>query len=437
MARKITIIGGGSSTFTPQLMHLFIASEALRGSTITLMDIDAHRLEVMDILSRMMVAKAGADLKVESTTDRRQALTGADFVISAISVGGNDAWEKDIEIPASYGIFMPVQDSVGPGGMMRAFRHIPALVSVAKDLEQVSPKAWVFNYTNPLTANVTAMRRASSIRTVGLCTGSDTPRNAGYLAEDIALPPEELAVPAPAAGLNHCSAILRLELRDGRDAFPLFKERATYPVTRWGLETFGILPYPSSHWVEFFPALCRLDDKYQGRAQGLKMLYNKVHNVQWDRERAQGWAALAERLARGEEEFSPEVLPKDESIQVVEIIEALLTNRNAIHAVNVPNNGAIANLPGEAIVEVSSAVGSYGVRPLQVGELPEAYAATLRQHVTVQQLTVEAALTGDRQVALQAFLQDPQIAARLTVEETGKMLDELLKAHAAYLPQFA
>ena len=115
MSHKITLIGGGSSTFTPQLMRLFIESEALRGSTIALMDIDSHRLEVMDTLCRQLVQREGAELEIESTTERRESLVGADFVISAISAGGSDAWEKDIEIPAHYGVYMPIADSIGPG----------------------------------------------------------------------------------------------------------------------------------------------------------------------------------------------------------------------------------------------------------------------------------------------------------------------------------
>ena len=147
---KITIIGGGSSTFTPQLTRLFVESEVLSGSTITLMDIDEHRLKIMEKLSKQIIEKTGADLQIETTTDQRESLIDTDFVITSIAVGGNDAWEKDIEIPAKYGIYMPVCDSVGPGGIMRAFRHIPVLVSVGKNLEEVSPDAIVFNYTNPV-----------------------------------------------------------------------------------------------------------------------------------------------------------------------------------------------------------------------------------------------------------------------------------------------
>ena len=242
MTHKITIIGGGSSTFTPQLMQLFLGSEVLQGSTITLMDIDAHRLETMHTLCAQLVEKEGASLSVDSTTDRRESLIGADFVISAISVGGMDAWEKDIEIPAKYGIYMAIADSIGPGGIMRAFRHIPPLVAVCRDLEEVAPRAWVFNYANPATTNCIAMHRASAIEVVSLCTCSTVPRRAEYLSRWAGVEPEELVLPAPAGGLNHRAAILDLRLRDGRDALPLVEERMTQPVVKWGLENYDVLP---------------------------------------------------------------------------------------------------------------------------------------------------------------------------------------------------
>jgi len=438
MAFKITVIGGGSSTFTPQLMRLFLGSKVLRGSTITLMDVDAHRLEVMDRLCQQLVQWEGADLVVESTTDRRESLRGTDFVIAAISVGGMDAWEQDIEIPARYGVYMPTADSVGPGGIMRALRHIPPLVAMCKDLEEVAPKAWVFNYTNPATANCIAMRRASRIQVVSLCTGTTVPRDAKFLADWAGVEPDEVACPAPAGGLNHCAAILALRLKDGRDAFPLVKERVIHPVIKWGLENYGILLYSWTHWTEFYPALCRLEAEYRGRLQGLWMKYGiPVHDMEHERARVRQWEELVEQWARGDgERVSLAELPTDESVQVVQLIEALVEDRNEVHVVNLPNRGAIENLPYDAIVEVSSLVGGYGIRPVHVGPLPEPVAAMLRQHITAQELTVQAALSGDRHVALQAFLQDPQIAARLAPEETAALLDELLEAHADYLPQF-
>lgn len=441
MPYRITIVGGGSSTFTPQLMEKFMASDVLRGSMIVLMDIDPHRLETMGTLCRLLVQHEGADLTIETSTDQRTALTDADFVITAISVGGFDAWGKDIEIPARHGVFMPVQDSIGPGGIMRAFRHIPPLAAVCKDLEEVSPNAWVFNYTNPATSICLAQRRilgeVSNVEVVSLCVGSPIPANAAYLAGLAGVEPGELALPAPAAGLNHCAAILDLRLKDGRDALAMIKERTSHRVIKWALDNFGILPYCSGdHWPEFYPSLCRLEEPYEGRLQGLRMTGFGVMDMVPERERAAKWDEVVKQMAMGEMEISTDVLPKDESVQVVQIIEALVENRHEVHVVNVPNRGAIDNLPHDAIVEVSALVNRYGIHPIHVGPLPEPVAAVLRRHITVQELTAEAALTGDRHTALQAFLLDPQTEAALTPEETKALLDEMLKAHAEVLPQF-
>jgi len=442
---KITIIGGGSSTFTPVLMRLFIESEVLSGSTITLMDIDARRLKIMDALSKQLVKKSGADLKVESTTNQRESLVDADFVITAIAVGGVDAWEKDIEIPARYGVFMPVQDSIGPGGIMRAFRHIPVLVSVGKDLEEVSPDAIVFNYTNPVTANTMAMNRYTKVKAFGLCSCSSIPADAEYLSRIVGVNADELVIPPLVGGLNHCTAILELRLKDGRDAFEILRKKGGIAKGWWGtifqnfiFENYGILPYCPGHWTEFFPSVCQLaeDEEYKGRAQGLKLISGgHIHDMKRQREKVKKWEELVKEMSRGEE-VSLDVLPKGEGIIVVDIIESYLENHNEIHAVNVENKGAISNLADDAIVEVSCVVGRYGIKPIHVGPLPEPIAALLNNHIEAQKLTVEAAVTGDRHTAYQAFLQDPNIAARLPPEKAKKLLDEMMKAHAAYLPQF-
>ncbi|MEM1569533.1 MAG: hypothetical protein QXL27_01485 [Candidatus Bathyarchaeia archaeon] len=437
MGYKITIVGGGSSTFTPQLMRLFIESRLLQDSTICLMDIDEHRLNVMFRLSQRLIEKTNASLKVEATTNRLDSLTDADFVITAIAVGGLKAWEYDIEIPARYGVYMAICDSVGPGGIMRAFRHIPVLVGMAKELEEVSPKAWVFNYTNPVPTNCMAMVRNSKIKVVGLCTCSSIPSNPNYLAEIVGVNPEDILTPAPAAGINHCAAILSLKLKDGRDGLQLVKERSSNLVEKLFVENYGVLPYCWSHWTEFFPFLCGLEEEYKGRLQGLKMKFGlKVHDMVEEQQRTAKWEKLVEDMATGMRDLSLDVLPSGEAVLVVDIIEALLENRNEVFVVNTLNRGAIENLPFDAIVEVSSVVGGYGIIPIHVGKLPPPLAAVLSNHIEVQRLTVEAALTGDRSLAFQALLQDPQVASKLKPDEVGKLLDDLLNAHAQYLPLF-
>src|SRR5947208_2261282 len=417
MGKKITIIGGGSSMFVPHLLRLVMRSAPLRGSTICLMDIDAQRLEVMASLGRRLVAREGLDLTIESTTEQRASLVGADYVIVAIAVGGMAAWEEDIEIPGRYGIFTEVHDSIGPGGMMRAFRHVPILAGICQDLAEVSPRAWVFNYTNPASANTMAMKTVPAVSSVSLCSCTALPMNAQWLAALAGVSPEEIAMPPLVAGINHCAGIVDVRLKDGGSLMPRIRQRNLQDlaasaqeafrmaddamvkqaqdslgvnpqqlfqmfvrstgfdeaVVPWALDTYGVLPYCWTHWIEFFPQLLRLTAPYNGRAQGLPMKYGtRIFDMDEKRARVKKWQDLAERWSRPEhaDEVSLAALPRgeeDQGIEVVDIIEAMIENRNAIHIVNTTNHGAIDNMPPDAIVEVDAAVGSYGIRPLHTG----------------------------------------------------------------------
>ncbi len=437
MSYKITIFGGGSSIFTPQLIALFSQSKALQSSTISLMDINQHRLELMDSLARQLVEKTGANLKIESTTNRLESLTGADFVITSISVGGFEAWEKDLEIPAKYGIFVPFGDSVGPGGIFRAFRHAGPMVGMCKDLEQVSPHAWVFNYTNPATTLCTMMLQETNIRVVSLCTNTVPLRNEKFMASWAGAKPGEIITPPPVGGINHCSGILEIKYKDGRDAFPTIRQRTRHPIVRWVLETYGILPLVWPHWLEFFPALCRLKSEYKGRVQGLTMEYGMpIKDMTHELERVRKWEDLVASWMRGEGEASLDAIPETEPVQVLDIIEAIIEDRKEVHVVNVKNHGAIDNMPPESVLEISCLVSAQGIEPIHAGKLPKALASFMGLHLDVQELTVEAALTGDRRIAQQAFELDPFVSAKLTINETSQLLDEMLRAHAANLPQF-
>jgi alpha-galactosidase len=413
----------------------------LRGSTIVLMDIDAHRLELMEAVAKRFVTQAGADLKIESTVNRREALTGADFVIASIAVGGFDMYECDLEIPARYGIFTMGGETVGPGGLMNACRHIPVLVDICHEMEEVAPDAWLFSYTNPDTCVMMAIERVSTIETVALCTCSSIPRHADKLARETGLPSGDLVVPAPAGGLNHCPAILELRLKDGRDAFPLALPRIRKPFVKYILERYNVLPYCPGHWTEFYPGHTRLAEPYQGHVQGLELMYGRrVRDMAQFRQRVREWERAAKRWLEGGEgrdQVFESGLAEGEGIEVVDVIEALVENRNEVHAVVTTNRGAIPNLPFDAVVEVSAVVGGYGIHPVHVGPLPEPIAANLRQHIDVFELVVEAALTGDRKIALDALLLDAQTTAVLTSPETEKMLNEMIETEAEFLPQFA
>jgi len=437
---RITIIGGGSTTFVPEFVFFLTQSKSLQGSTVVLMDLDHNRLELMTSVCRKFVDEAVSSIKIESTTDRRTALTGADFVMVSIASGGFAMYECDLEIPARYGIFNQGGETVGPGGLLHACRHIPILAEICREIEELAPEAWLFNYTNPDTCVLMALERLSQVKKLSLCTCSAIPRHADKLSGETGIPPEELMAPALAGGLNHCPAVLDLRLKDGRDAFPMALERIIKPFVKEMLQRYNVLIYCAGHWTEFFTGHTRLAEPYQGRVQGLEMMYGRhVRDLAEESVRVRAWERAAKGWLdtdEGKDQVFQTALTYGERIEVIDVIEALVENKNEVHAIVTRNRGAIPNLPFDAVVEVSSVVGGYGVHPITVGPLPDPIAAKLRLYVDVFNLVVDTALTGSRKSALDALALDPQTSAVLTPYETEKMLDEMIKAEADFLPQF-
>jgi len=214
---SIVLIGAGSTVFTPGLMTDLAATPVFAGWTVHLVDLDAD--ETMARLGRRIAADRGAELRFQAHTDRREALPGARFVTATIAVGAASGWLLDIEIPARHGIAQTVGDSVGPGGVLRALRHVPELVAIARDIEDLAPGAHLVNYSNPLTANVRAVTAATSVSAVGLCHGTRYTLSA--LAGDLGVPAGQ--VQATFAGLNHLCWLLDIR-RGGEDLYPRLRE---------------------------------------------------------------------------------------------------------------------------------------------------------------------------------------------------------------------
>lgn len=441
MGTKVTIIGGGSSIFTPGLLRGFIQSPIMNGGQVTLMDVNEERARVMEALGQKLIDSEGVDLSVEHSLDQRESLRDADFVIVAISVGGIDAWANDIEIPGRYGVYGEVADSTGPGGIMRAFRNVPILHSVATDVAEVAPDAWIFNYTNPAPVQSLGMTTVAGAQSVSLCSCTGYPANPAWLAEQAGVEPDEIAMPPIVGGINHCAAVLELRLKDGTDAMPLVRERATHPVVKWVLDTYGVLPYCWSHWVEFHVQMQDLTEEYQGVAQGLEMRYGlHIFRMEDQVARAREWEDLARRwTAPDAGPVSLADLPfghQDAGIEVMGVMESIVENRNSVYIVNTVNHGAISNLPDEAVVEVPAVVGRTGIHPLRVGPLPPTLAAHLTQYCNAQAMMAKASLSGDHQDALHAFLLDPLLQKTLTPDRAAELLDEMLEVNAEMLPQF-
>ena len=441
---KIVIIGAGSTVFTPGLIADLTGSTLFADATVALVDINARSAETMARYAERVARERGVGLRVESATDRREVLAGADFVTVTIAVGGARAWERDVRIPEAHGVYQTVGDSVGPGGVFRALRHVPELVAIAKDMEELCPDAWLFNYTNPLTALVRAVHKSSPVRCAGLCHGVLHTREA--IANGLGLPPAELSLTA--AGLNHLSWVLDLR-HDGADVYPRYREltqswlvsppsgssdpyEGFQEVSARLMEMYGFYPLPGDrHVAEFFPFFLRQTGN--GLGYGLQSGLDMTNEILASRD--ERWDRIADQ-AEGRSGLNRDLFDESrEGERVVSIMEAIVTDRPLLElAVNVRNDGLIPNLPPDAVVEVPGIVDGRGVHGIAVGALPEGIAGILAARARQQELTVDAALSGDRRLVLQALLADPLVPS---VETAESMLDQALEAHAPYLPRFA
>ena len=439
---SLVLIGAGSTVFTPGLMTDLASSPVFAGWTVHLVDLDADAADTMARLGRRIAAERGAELTFVPHVERREALPGARFVTTTIAVGGATGWRHDVEVPARHGIAQTVGDSVGPGGVLRALRHVPELVAIAEDVADLAPEAQLINYSNPLTANVRAVAATTPVRVAGLCHG--TMHTLGALARDLGVPGDE--VHAVFAGLNHLCWLLDLRHRDA-DLYPqlrgLVAERATggraaestrhegvhLPVSADLFATFGRYPAPGDrHVAEFFGWYLAGGDGpalpwgLQG-GQDMTMEYIAQKSDLWERLHGQADGTLP--LPRNDSQ---------EAERLVSIAEAIVTGRDAVElAVNLPNHGKISNLPPEAVVEVPAVVGAAGITGLAVGALPDAIAAVLSARAQQQELTVQAALTGSRELARQALALDPLVPDPATA---AAILDDAIDAHGPVMDRF-
>jgi alpha-galactosidase/6-phospho-beta-glucosidase family protein len=443
---SIVLIGAGSTVFTPGLMTDLASTRTFDGWTVHLVDLNGEAADTMAQVGRRIAAQRGAELTFVPHTDRREALPGARFVTTTIAVGAAEGWRHDVDVPARYGIAQTVGDSVGPGGVLRALRHVPEVVAIAEDVADLAPDAQLVNYSNPLTANVRGITSQTPVAAVGLCHG--TMHTLGKLAADLGVPGDE--VHAVFAGLNHLCWLL--DLRRGaedlyprlaaqvaqragdRDAPATSEEGVHLAVSADLYRTFGRYPAPGDrHVAEFFGWYLKgkdggpADDSdlpwglQGGRDDTMRYIGEKTDL--WDRLRAQADGSAP--LPEGDNQ---------EAERLVAIAEAIVTGRDHVElAVNLPNEGKIANLPPEAVVEVPAVVGGAGILGLSVGRLPDAIAAVLTARAQQQEITVQAALTGDRALAVQALALDPLVPSPTVAEA---ILDDAIAAHGAVLDRF-
>jgi len=403
---KVTLIGAGSTVFARTLIGDVLSFPELRdGLTISLMDIDANRLRATERMT------AAAGIPVEATLDRRAALDGADYVLTMFQVGGyRPATVIDFELPKRFGLRQTIGDTLGIGGIMRGLRTIPVLLDVCRDMEEVCPDALLLQYVNPMAMLCWALARATPIRAVGLC--HSVQGTARDLAVDLGVDELEYLC----AGINHMAFYLELRHR-GRDVYP--ELRAKTDIPEWNRVRYEVLRHfgyfcteSSEHLAEYVSWFIK-----SARPELLGEF-----NIPLD-----------EYLRRCEEQLAqpaPETVSAERSDEYgAHIIHALETGAPFTFNGNVMNEGLIDNLP-YCCVEVPCVADSSGIAPRAVGALPPQLAALMRTNVNVQELTVEAALGGDRGHAYHAAMLDPHTAAELSLQEIHDLVDQLLEAHS-------
>ena len=427
---KIAIIGAASSSFSDILQEL-ITCPQLDGSQLALVDIDGEGLEIMTRLGQRMCREWGRKTTVVGTRDRAEVLAGSDFVLTVIAAGGVTTWRQDEEIPARHGFYGCSVDTIGPGGLFRGLRLIPAMIDICRDVERMCPEAWVINYSNPMTAICRAVRKTTSTKIVGLCT-------AGYLPRQIArqMDIDEKRVDVISAGVNHCMWALKI-LVDGRDHTEewksLIREKQGDDYYRSSVELMDVLdvwPMPgANHVAEFFPYFYGPGD--DGREDG-RYPYRSGHDfderLKRDAERRQKLKAQGE----GTEELGAP--PADESAsEAIKILLSIWNDGRTRHYANVQNNGAVPNAPPESILEIPVIADASGIRALEVGPLPESVVGYVRGRCAFFELLADAAIQRSKKIALQCLLNDINTHS---IVHARNCIDEMFEAQEEFLPGF-
>jgi alpha-galactosidase len=447
---KIAIIGAGGYVFPLRLAADLLSHKALQNSTIALMDIDTVKLERTARGVRELVKHHHLAARVESSTDRRAALRNADYVIVTFQVGGLEAYRLDVEIPRQYGVDQAVGDTLGPGGIMRFLRSSVVYQSIAEDMLELCPNALLLNYANPMAMNCWFLSRLG-VRTVGLCHSVQNTTH--MLAKHIGVPIEEITYKS--AGINHQAWLLEFK-RGQQDLYPAIRDvmrrehlqrtslremiadhgdHSQHPrewtVYEGGqesvrtslMDTFGYFHTESSHHAsEYVPWFRKNAEAVQHFIPERWDYYQICSNHTDD-----DLDGLLERLKA---ELSP-------SLEYGSwIVNAIESGQPAVIYGNVPNTGLIPNLPEGCCVEVACLVDKNGVQPTYAGALPPQLAALNRTNINVQELAVEAAISGKLEHVHHAMALDPLSSALLTLEQIKSLTNELLQAQAPWLTQF-
>lgn len=451
---KITAIGAGSYFFGKPVIHKMATSEVMAGGTLALVDTDPDVLATMMKLASRVFEQTGCGVKLVGSTDRREVMADSDFVVLTFSDRNAHFRGIDTKIAAKHGVRMCSSDTIGPGGVFRALREVPHALEMARDAEELAPNAWVINFVNPTTVLGMSLRRyAPNVRSFALCDGHHEPYNTLNWCKiaDI-LPEDATSIPAgmrskldlALGGVNHCTWLTRFSC-DGRDLMPVLHEK----FTKWAedeaknpeteskarlnhayalrlFDLYGAYPTAIAHTKEYVPFFQGYGVKpADPEPIGLFDAANRAKAM------AEAWTAT--------EDFASGATPVDEFLKTVhddhatDIIESMWGGFGKAFYINLPNRGAVTNLPDDAFLELRSDIDMQGPRPQPLGELPRGVLALQHQLLDTHELTAEAAASGDRTILRRAMLTDPICN---NICDADACIAELLEAERDALPAF-
>lgn len=455
----LAVVGGGSVNWMSKLMRDVYLLDEVDGGEIRLVDPNAEYAKAVAGMLKAFNKTRKKNYKISVVTDRKQAFSGADFVLATFSPGSLDAFANDLEIPIKYGVVQPVSMTVGPSGISASLRTAPVAQEIVEDMEEVCPGAWLLNVTNPMSVVTRAMNAAAkTVRVVGMChefhcfwrftegiLGLMRPEGMPKLEYYYQWLPEQ-GFDYTVAGLNHFIWLTEASL-NGQDLIPRIRQ---YCIDHWDMRppgsedtpgsswqsyqagkfalcrTFGYLPLLGDrHLVEFLPSLCNVRNGYAMKYGVRKTtIDNRVRKMEQN-------LAMVQRIGQGREDI--DWTRSDE--EMTGIMRAIVTGTSIPAIVNLPNTGQITNMPRDSVVETLATVSADGATPKPSGALPGALGSLCRLHAEVQELTLHAALSGDRDLFVQALSIDP-MSGCADFSELGEMADELLQANRQWLPRF-
>ena len=443
---RIAFIGAGSTVFMKNIIGDILQRPALTGATIALMDINPERLAESEIVASKLVATLGVPARIETHSDQRRALDKADFVVVAFQIGGYEPCTvTDFEVPKKYGLRQTIADTLGIGGIMRGLRTVPHLWSICEDMLAVCPNAIMLQYVNPMAINTWAIaEKYPTIKQVGLC--HSVQGTAFELARDLDIPVEEIRYRA--AGINHMAFYLNFEHRQADGSY-----KNLYPELLKGYRE-GRFPKPS-HWNPRCPNKVRYEmltrlgyfvtESSEHFAEytpyfikeGREDLIEK-YGIPLDEypkrciEQIERWKSQADAYKAAEK-----IEVKASHEYASSIVNSVWTGEPSVIYGNVRNNGCITSLPENCAAEVPCLVDNNGIQPTFIGALPPQLTALIRTNINVQELTVQALMTENREHIYHAAMMDPHTAAELDLDQIWSMTNDLLTAHGDWLPEWA